>query len=65
MSADLLLPVITTIAWLILCCVSLASYRLKWSQVVKMALIWVAIFLGLFLIVEWFLVARNTTSALI
>lgn len=65
MNPDLLLPVITSIAWLVLCCVSLASYRLKWSQMFKMALIWVVIFGGLFLIVEWFLVARDTASAVL
>jgi len=30
---------------------------------VKMALVWIAIFLGLYLLVEWFMIARNTTSA--
>ncbi len=65
MSPDLLLPIIASIGWLILVVAGLASYRLNWSQMVRMALVWVAIFLGLFLLVEWFMVARNTTSALI
>jgi hypothetical protein len=62
---DLALPFLTSLGWLILCCATLASYRLKWSQMVKMALAWVVIFGGLFLIVEWFMVVRGTTSGLI
>jgi hypothetical protein len=65
MNPDFLLPVITSIAWLILACVGFASYRLKWSQMIKMALVWVVIFLGIYLIAEWFMVARNTASAVI
>ena len=65
MNPDLLLPIIASVAWLILACVGLASHQLKWSQMIKMALAWVVIFLGLFLVVEWFTVAQNTTAALI
>jgi hypothetical protein len=65
MNPDLLLPIVTSVAWLILACVGLASYQLKWSQMIKMALVWVVIFLGLFLVIEWFMVAQDTTSALI
>ncbi|MDZ4137655.1 putative membrane protein [Porphyrobacter sp. MBR-155] len=65
MNPELMLPIIASIGWLILVGAGLASYRLKWSQMVKMALVWIAIFLGLYLLVEWFMIARNTTSALI
>lgn len=65
MNPDLLLPIITSIGWLVLAGVGLASYRLQWSQMVKMALAWIVIFLGLFLLVEWFMVAQDTASALI
>lgn len=65
MNSELLLPIVTTLGWLILCVAALASYQLKWSQLVKMALGWMAIFLGLFLIVEWFLVAQGTASGLL
>jgi hypothetical protein len=64
MNPDLLLPVIVSIAWLVLAGASFASYQLKLSQVVKMVLVWIAIFGGLFLIVEWFLIAQGTASAL-
>ena len=62
---DLLLPIITSVAWLILVGSALASFRLGWGQMVKMALAWAAIFCGLFLLVEWFLVAQGTASALL
>ncbi|MDZ4276388.1 MAG: hypothetical protein U0995_10140 [Erythrobacter sp.] len=65
MNPELMLPIIASIGWLILVGAGLASYRLKWSQMVKMALVWIAIFLGLYLLAEWFMIARNTTSALI
>lgn len=65
MNPDLLLPVISTAAWLILAGSALASFRLGWGQMVKMALVWVAIFLGLFLIVEWFIVAQGAASTLV
>ena len=65
MNPDLALPVITSIAWLILVGAGLASFRLKSSQLVKMALVWIAIFVGLFLIVEWFLIAQGATGTLL
>ena len=65
MNPDLLLPLVTSIGWLILVGAALASYRLKWSQMVKMALVWIVIFGGLFLLVEWFLMAQDTASALL
>jgi hypothetical protein len=65
MNPDLLLPIITSVAWLILAASALTSFRLGWGQTIKMALIWIAIFLGLFLIVEWFMIAQGTASALL
>jgi hypothetical protein len=65
MNPDLLLPIIASVAWLILAGTGLASYRLKWSQMIKMALAWLVIFLGLYVLVEWFMVAQSTTSSLI
>ena len=47
MNPDLILPIVTSLGWLVLCCVSLASRRLQWSQMIKMALAWVVIFGGL------------------
>ena len=65
MSPDLLLPLVTSVGWLILCGAALASHRLRWSQLITMALVWVAIFGGLYLIIAWFMVAQDTTSALL
>lgn len=65
MNPDLILPIVSSLGWLILCGMSLASYRLKLGQLIKMALLWVTIFLGLFLIVEWFMVARSAASTVI
>jgi len=65
MTPDLLLPIITSLAWVILCGAALASYRLRWTQMVKTALVWIAIFFGLFVVVEWFMVAQGTASALL
>ena len=65
MTPELLLPIITSAAWLVLAGASLASFRLRWGQMVKMALAWVVIFLGLFVVVEWFLFAQGTASALL
>lgn len=65
MNPDMLLPIIASVAWLVLVGAALASHRLKWSQMIKMALVWIVIFGGLFLLVEWFMVAQSTTSALI
>jgi hypothetical protein len=65
MSPDLLLPVITSIGWLILVGSALASRRLGWSRIVKMTLAWAAIFAGIYLAVEWFMVVRDTTSGMI
>jgi hypothetical protein len=62
---DLLLPIITSAAWLVLACAGLASFRLQWGQMIKMALVWVVIFFGLFVVVEWFLFAQGTASALL
>ena len=64
MNPELLLPLVSSIGWLILVGAALASYRLKWSQMVKMALVWIVIFGGLFLLVEWFLMAQGTASVL-
>jgi len=35
------------------------------GEVAKMTLLWILIFGGMFLIVEWFMIARGTASALV
>ncbi len=65
MSPDLLIPIIASLGWLVLVGASLASYRLKWSQMLKMALVWLAIFVGLYVLVEWFMIAQGTAGAVL
>lgn len=65
MSPELLLPLVSSIGWLILVGAALVSYQLKWSQMVKMALVWIVIFGGLFLLVEWFTMSQGTASTLL
>jgi hypothetical protein len=62
---DLVVPIIASLGWLILVGSALASYRLGWSQLLKMALIWLAIFLGLYVMVSWFQTAQGTAAALL
>ena len=64
MNPDLLLPIITSLGWLILAGVGLRSHQFGLGQMVKMALVWILIFGAVFLIVEWFMVARGTASSL-
>ena len=63
--ADLMILILAGVGWLFLCGVGIASYRLQWRQTVRMALVWLVIFLGLYVLVEWFQIALNTTSALL
>jgi hypothetical protein len=55
--------VIASLGWLVVAGAALASFRLKWSQLVKMALVWIAIFGGLYVLVEWYLTVRDATAA--
>lgn len=55
---------LATIGCLVLVVAELKSHRLGWWKNVRLALIWLAIFVGLYVLVEWFLVAQGTTSAL-
>lgn len=49
-----ILSVILMLGWLVLVGSALASFRLGWSKMLKLALVWLAIFVGLFLIAELF-----------
>ncbi|KPF65213.1 hypothetical protein [Porphyrobacter sp. AAP60] len=65
MNPDLLLPIVSSAAWLILAASALASFRLGWGQMIKMALLWIAIFGGIFLAVEWFFIAQGSAATLV
>lgn len=62
MNADLIVPIIGSLGWLFFAASAFASFRLGWSRTITMALVWIAIFGGLFLIVEWFTAVRDTAS---
>ena len=46
-----IVSMIALLGWLVLAGSALASYRLNWGKTVQLALMWLAIFVGLFLIV--------------
>jgi len=50
------------LCWLVVVGAALASHRLQWSQMIKLALVWLAIFLGLFVLVEWFMMTQDTAG---
>ncbi len=62
MNPDLALPIIASLAWLIVAGASLASFRLGWGQLLRMGLLWIAIFGAIFLVVEWFMLTRDAAS---
>ena len=65
MSPDLWFPIISSIAWLVLCGAALASCRLNWSRMAEMALVWLLIFFGFYVVVEWFMTAQSAASVLV
>jgi len=50
MSEDSVVRLVALIGWLILVGSAFASYRLSWRKGLKLALIWAAIFLGVYLL---------------
>lgn len=47
-----LVSVIALLGWLVLAGSALASYRLSWGKTAQLSLVWLAIFVGLFLLVR-------------
>ncbi len=54
MNEGALVSIIALLGWLILCGSALASFRLGWSKLAQLALMWLAIFAGGFLIASYF-----------
>lgn len=48
-----MISLVALVGWLIIVVSGFASYRLGARQVVRMGLIWLAIFVGAFVIVTW------------
>jgi hypothetical protein len=65
MSPEMLMPIISSIGWLVVVGAALASYRLEWGQMARMALVWLAIFIGLYVVVLWFMMAQATAGTLV
>jgi hypothetical protein len=49
------ISIVALFAWLIFALSALASFRLSWGKMARMALVWMAIFTGGFLIATLFL----------
>jgi len=47
-----LVSIVSLLGWLVLAGAALASYRLSWGKAAQLALVWLAIFAGLFLLVR-------------
>ena len=46
------ISIVAMLGWLVLAGSALASYRLGWGKIVQLALVWLAIFAGLFVIAD-------------
>ena len=47
-----IVSIIALLGWLILAGSAMASFRLGWSKIVQLALVWFAIFAGLFVVAD-------------
>lgn len=54
MTEGAVVSIVLLIGWLILAGSALASFRLGWSRILQLALMWLAIFAGLFMLAELF-----------
>ena len=52
MSEGSIVSLVALAGWLVLCGSALASFKLGWSKLVQLALIWAAIFGGLYVIAD-------------
>lgn len=65
MTVDTMLPVIATLGWLVLACSAVASFQFGWSKFAKFALVWIAIFAGVTMIVAWLQPADSASASLV
>ena len=49
------ISIVALLAWLIFAGGALASYKLSWGKMAQMALVWIAIFAGGFVIASFFM----------
>lgn len=48
MNEGAIISIVALLGWLILAGSALASFRLGWSKIIQLALVWLAIFAGLY-----------------
>lgn len=46
------ISIVAMVGWLILAGSAMASFRLGWSKIAQLALVWLAIFAGLFVVAD-------------
>ncbi|MEP1421135.1 MAG: hypothetical protein ABJK59_05130 [Erythrobacter sp.] len=52
MNEGMIISIVAMLGWLILAGSALASFKLGWSKMAQLALVWFAIFAGLFVIAD-------------
>jgi len=52
MNEGMIISIVAMLGWLILAGGALASFKLGWSKLAQMALVWFAIFTGLFVVAD-------------
>ncbi|MEP0391471.1 MAG: hypothetical protein ABJ205_01255 [Erythrobacter sp.] len=52
MNEGMIISIVAMLGWLILAGSALASFKLGWNKMAQLALVWLAIFAGLFVIAE-------------
>ena len=52
MNEGAIISIVALLGWLILAGSAMASYRLGWSKMLQLALVWLAIFAGLFVVAD-------------
>lgn len=54
MNEGAIISIVALLGWLILAGSALASFRLGWNKIAQLALVWLAIFAGLFVLADLF-----------
>lgn len=52
MNEGSIISIVALVGWLILAGSAIASFRLGWSKIIQLALVWFAIFAGLFVVAD-------------
>ena len=52
MNEGSIISIVALLGWLILAGSALASFRMGWGKMIQLALVWLAIFAGLFVIAD-------------